>query len=299
MARPQTAQRTAMTPATPTTPIEIETASGELFAVSFEDVRHFISPKATDAECKIFLETCRAYHLNPFTKEAYLIHYDNKNDETPATIVLGKNCYLQMAERHPAFDGFEAGIVVYSEGQIVDREGSILYDGETLLGGWAKVYRKDRTRPGYDEVKFDEYNTGKSMWAAKPATMIRKVALVHALREAFPSTFGLLYDESEIEVVAEGTAREVEEPPSCRAAHAGHPHRPSPWSRSPQQRLSPKRQNRPRTMMTRSRRGRLFDYSHPHRREGIGHPQVGRVHETHREQESLCADHQSAQREAA
>ena len=117
-----------------------------------------------------------------------------------------------MAERHPAFDGFEAGIVVYSEGQIVDREGSILYDGETLLGGWAKVYRKDRTRPGYDEVKFDEYNTGKSMWAAKPATMIRKVALVHALREAFPSTFGLLYDESEIEVVAEGTAREVEEP---------------------------------------------------------------------------------------
>ena len=69
---------------------------------------------------------------------------------------------------HPAFDGFEAGIVVYSEGQIVDREGSILYDGETLLGGWAKVYRKDRTRPGYDEVKLDEYNTGKSLWASKP-----------------------------------------------------------------------------------------------------------------------------------
>ena len=101
MARPQTAQRTAMTPATPTTPIEIETASGELFTVSFEDVRHFISPKATDAECKIFLETCRAYHLNPFTKEAYLIHYDNKNDETPATIVLGKNCYLQMQSVTP------------------------------------------------------------------------------------------------------------------------------------------------------------------------------------------------------
>ena len=126
MARPQTTQRTALTPATPTVPVEIETSSGETFTVSFEDVRHFISPKATDAECKIFLETCRAYHLNPFTKEAYLIHYDNKSDDTPATIVLGKNCYLQMAERHPAYDGFEAGIVVYSDGQIVDREGSIL-----------------------------------------------------------------------------------------------------------------------------------------------------------------------------
>ena len=229
MARPQTAQRTAMTPATPTTPIEIETASGELFTVSFEDVRHFISPKATDAECKIFLETCRAYHLNPFTKEAYLIHYDNKSDDTHATIVLGKNCYLQMAERHPAFDGFEAGIVVYSEGQIVDREGSILYDGETLLGGWAKVYRKDRTRPGYDEVKLDEYNTGKSLWASKPATMIRKVALVHALRETFPSTFGLLYDESEINVVAEGSAREVEEPAQlpCRTRRPAAPTKPA------------------------------------------------------------------------
>lgn len=40
--------------------------------------------------------------------------------------------------------------------------------------------------------------------------MIRKVALVHALREAFPSTFGSLYDESEVRVDAESTAREVE-----------------------------------------------------------------------------------------
>ena len=41
--------------------------------------------------------------------------------------------------------------------------------------------------------------------------MIRKVALVHALREAFPSTFGALYDESEVRVDAESTAREVSE----------------------------------------------------------------------------------------
>lgn len=40
--------------------------------------------------------------------------------------------------------------------------------------------------------------------------MIRKVALVHALREAFPSTFGSLYDESEVRVDTESTAREVE-----------------------------------------------------------------------------------------
>ena len=204
----ETADQQALVPGKP---VEIEAADGQRFTVSFEDVRHFISLKATDAECKIFLETCRAYHLNPFTKEAYLIHYDNKSDETPATIVLGKSCYMQMAERHPAFDGFEAGVIVLSDGGIESREGSLVYDGEELLGGWARVYRKDRSRPSYEEVKLGEYNTGKSQWGVRPATMIRKVALVHALREAFPSTYGGLYDESEVAVDAESTARELDD----------------------------------------------------------------------------------------
>ena len=117
-----------------------------------------------------------------------------------------------MAERHPAFDGFEAGIIVFEKetGMLEKREGSIVYDGEELIGGWAKVYRKDRTRPSYEEVKLTEYDTGKSLWKGKKATMIRKVALVHALREAFPSTFGALYDESEVRFDAESTARELE-----------------------------------------------------------------------------------------
>lgn len=207
---------TALQAASPSVPVEITAADGQHMVVSFADVRNFICPKATDAECKIFLETCKQYKLNPFTKEAYLIHYDNKNEDTASTIVLGKNCYMQMAERNPNFDGFEAGVIVLTaDGQLLNREGSIVYDGdgdETLLGGWAKVYRKDRTRASYEEAKLTEYDTGKSLWNGKKATMIRKVALVHALREAFPSTFGALYDESEVSVHvdAEGTAREVD-----------------------------------------------------------------------------------------
>lgn len=220
---------TAMQAASPSVPVEITGADGQHFTVSFGDVRNFICPKATDAECKIFLETCKQYHLNPFTKEAYLIHYDNKNDDTASTIVLGKNCYLQMAERHPNYDGFEAGVIVRDTavGEVIHREGSIVFDGEELLGGWAKVYRKDRTRSGYEEVKLSEYDTGKSLWNGKKATMIRKVALVHAMREAFPSTFGALYDESEVRVDAESTAREVppEELPVLDPFAGSHRHR--------------------------------------------------------------------------
>lgn len=207
-----------LVPSSAVSPTEIITMDGQHLTVSFEDVRNVICPKATDAECKIFLETCRQYKLNPFTKEAYLIHYDNNSDATASSIVLGKACYMQMAERHPQYDGFEAGVIVMANGQLFNREGAIVYEGEALLGGWAKVYRKDRSRPSYSEVKFSEYDTGKSLWKAKPATMIRKVALVQALREAFPTTFGTLYDESEISihVDAEGEARELDDEPPYR-----------------------------------------------------------------------------------
>lgn len=204
-------QNEAMKPAVSSAPVEIEAMDGQRMTVTFDDVRNFICKEATIAECRIFLETCKQYHLNPFTKEAYLIHYDNKNGDTASTIVLGKTCYMKMAEAHPQYDGFEAGVIVMDEaaGELIHREGSIVYQGETLVGGWAKTYRKDRSRPFYEEVNFSEYDTKKSLWVTKPATMIRKVALVHTLREAFPATFGGLIDESEVPVDAEADFREL------------------------------------------------------------------------------------------
>lgn len=212
-------QNEAMQPAVSSAPVEIEAMDGQRMTVTFDDVRNFICKEATIAECRIFLETCKQYHLNPFTKEAYLIHYDNKNGDTASTIVLGKTCYMKMAEAHPQYDGFEAGIIVMDEaaGELIHREGSIVYQGEALVGGWAKTYRKDRSRPFYEEVNFSEYDTKKSLWVTKPATMIRKVALVHTLREAFPATFGGLIDESEVPVDAEADFREL----SAEEAAAG------------------------------------------------------------------------------
>jgi phage recombination protein Bet len=204
-------QNEAMQPVASSDPVEIEAMDGQRMTVTFDDVRNFICKEATIAECRIFLETCKQYHLNPFTKEAYLIHYDNKNGDTASTIVLGKTCYMKMAEAHPQYDGFEAGLILQDDvaGEIYHREGSIIYTGETLLGGWAKTYRKDRSRPFYEEVSFSEYDTKKSLWVTKPATMIRKVALVHTLREAFPATFGGLIDESEVPVEVEAGFREL------------------------------------------------------------------------------------------
>ena len=54
-------------------------------------------------------------------------------------------------------------------------------------------------------VQFDEYVQMKngeptSNWKAKPGTMIRKVALTQALREAFPEDLGSMYAPEEMGV---------------------------------------------------------------------------------------------------
>ena len=77
---------------------------------------------------------------------------------------------------------------------------------EKLVGGWAKVFIKGK-EPEYQSVSFDEYAGRKkdgslnSQWAKKPGTMIRKVAVVQALREAFPDRFQGLYASEEMATV--------------------------------------------------------------------------------------------------
>ena len=157
----------------------------------------------TPQEFMAFAALCKNYGLNPFIREAYMIKYGNQ----PATIVTGKDVFTKRAYRHPKFQGFQAGITVQNQqGQRLKRKGSAIYEGETVIGGWAEVYLADYQVPIYDEVSFDEYAVRKKdgalnkTWSSKPGTMIRKVALVHALREAFPEEFNGMYDQSEMGV---------------------------------------------------------------------------------------------------
>lgn len=165
--------------------------------LTLETIKKYLCPEATDQEAYIFLQLCRSAGLNPFRREAYLIKYSGK----PATMVVGKEAFTKKAERHPAFDGCQAGIIVLNrDGQIERRDGTFKLRDEQLLGGWAKVYRKDRSHPFVAEVSIEEYQKNTPSWQQMPATMIRKVALVQALREAFPSDLGGLYDEAEVAV---------------------------------------------------------------------------------------------------
>lgn len=154
-------------------------------------------------EFKLFTELCKVRKLNPFLKEAYCIKYGNN----PAQIVVGKDAVLKRAVLNPSFDGIESGVIVQNinTGDIIERAGTFyLRDSERLVGGWAKVYRKDWTHPTYCSVAFDEVAQKKkdgylnTQWATKGGTMVEKVAKVRALRETFVEDLGGMYEADEM-----------------------------------------------------------------------------------------------------
>lgn len=200
--------------------------NGQMVKISPSLIKKYLvngNGQVTDQEVMMFLSMCKFQRLNPFLREAYLIKYGSQ----PATIVTGKEAFMKRAMRNPNYAGHDAGVVIVNDetGVMENRVGTIVLNGETLVGGWAKVYVKGWTLPLTVTVSFDEYclkKDGKpaSNWAVKPATMIRKVALVQALRDAFPEDLGGMYtaeESTDAEIPLDITPDEISEPVEASA----------------------------------------------------------------------------------
>ena len=197
-------------------------------------IRKYLDPqgKASGEELAYFIAQAKAQNLNPFTKEIYFIKYGNQ----PAQVVTAKSAFEKKADSHPQFDGKEAGVIYLQDGEVKYSRGAFIPKGAEIFGGWAKVYRKDRTYPTETEVSFEEYDNskirakikeltqqgkditypvmgsygkpiGENNWDTMPCVMIRKVALVSAYREAFPAELGSNYEADEIKL--DNTPRDV------------------------------------------------------------------------------------------
>lgn len=178
---------------------------GREIRLTFETVKRYLvngdTTKISDEEVVLFMKLCESQKLNPFRKDAYLIKYGDE----PATIVVSKDVFIRRAQKSGLCNGWRAGIVVkHDNGSIEFREGTLLLDNEQLVGGWAEVYRKDWQVPLRITVSLSEYlrrrKDGQPMrsWQQMPATMIRKVALEQALREAFMEELQGLYGIEEM-----------------------------------------------------------------------------------------------------
>ena len=179
--------------------LEYTMADGQVLTA--DTVRNYLvsgNGNVTDQEVVMFIELCKAQHLNPFIREAYLIKFSN----SPANIVVGKDVFVKRAYRNPDYEGMRAGIVVVDKtGDVKEREGSLKAPGETLIGGWCEVYIKNKKHPIKSIVSLEEYSKAQSTWKSMPMVMIRKVAMVTALREAFPEDLQGMYDASEMQNV--------------------------------------------------------------------------------------------------
>jgi len=200
---------------------DLATIKTELPALTFNDVKQFICPGATDNEAGLFLQVCKAEDLNPFKKEIYLVKYSVTD---PASIVIAIDAFIKAAENNPEYDGCESGIILNQKDKLEDkleyRPGIMLLDSEEtlLVGGWARVYRKDRTHPTYTAVGIKEYQKKTKegnltkFWKSMPATMIAKVAKKQAFKEAFPNRYANISTDIDLDVPFEIKMPSVDTP---------------------------------------------------------------------------------------
>ena len=187
-------------------------------APTVENLRTFLKvPEGKkDNELMLDLEIARQRGLNPFTGEMYYAQ-----DGRLAVTKSGEGI---LASRNPNFAPPTTGLVVLTkDGELVERKGAIKLPTDKILGAWSKVeslnYESsvslyeyyngayvidencDKVLDALGKEKRKTRSDGKPMgmnvWDSKPATMIRKVALTHALRECFPQVYSGVYDESE------------------------------------------------------------------------------------------------------
>ena len=187
--------------------------AGQEVKLSYSIVRKYLTKgnaDVTDQELVQFISVCKFNKLNPFLNEAYLIKFKSARGDGNAQMIVSKEALFKRAEACEQYDGIEAGIIVLRGDNVVELEGCFRQAKDVLLGGWAKVYRKDRRMPTVSKVNLSEYDKGNSIWNEKKATMICKIAKVQALREAFPSQLGAMYAKEETSAL-EQQAKQVKD----------------------------------------------------------------------------------------
>lgn len=198
---------------------------GQPIRLSLDLVRRWLMPPTkqgkhpSDEDVMKFMMLCKTRELNPWVGDAFCVGYDG-NDGPEFNLITSVQALFKRADAHPEYNGIESGIIVKTkEAAIEQRVGDWFDDGEKLLGGWARVWRKDRERPFEERIKLATFNKGRSVWKSDPEGMISKCAEAGALRKAFPTQLGGLYLREEFDRTRtiDSTAHEVDKPATEKA----------------------------------------------------------------------------------
>lgn len=117
-----------------------------------EAIKRTVAKDCTPAEFVMFMELAARYHLDPFAKHIWAA---KMGDNKPVAILVGRDGYLAIAERHPAYQGMDSDVVRDGDTFKLQRtpHPEVVHEyGEqrgAILGAWAMVYRTDRIVPTY------------------------------------------------------------------------------------------------------------------------------------------------------
>lgn len=168
-------------------------------------LRHFAKPTKrgfmpTEAQAEKFVMLCKTRGLNPYVGDAFIVGYDTE-DGPEFNLITAHQALLKRAEAHAQFAGMHSGVIVRRPveggGETIEYEGKYVEPGDTLVGAWAKVKRRDRDEPKFSRVALTAFNKGFGRWKNDTAGMIVKCAQADALRESFPNELGGLHVEEE------------------------------------------------------------------------------------------------------
>lgn len=189
---------------------QLTTPNGTGMVLAFNDeqkqlIKDTVAKGASDNELALFLHLAQTYGLDPFAKEIFCMKYGNQ----AATIITGRDGYLKIANGRAEMDGIQSDSVCENDTLTKNNDGTVEHTYGTpvrgaLIGAYAMVFRKDRSRPAYFYAPMADYFAGTNpTWKKYPTAMIIKVAEACALKRAF-SISGLVTQE-EMDVSAEST----------------------------------------------------------------------------------------------
>lgn len=168
---------------------------------TLQTLKDTVAQGATDSELSMFLTLAGTYKLDPFARQIYFMKAGDK-----PTIITGRDGYLAIAQRDPAFEGLLSGTVHENDQFEIDTmDGKVIHkpnlkDSGQIVGAWAIAYHKTR-KPAPVYVKFSEYKKAErdkwdklTPWGQYPSSMIEKVAEARALKRQFGIS-GLVTEE--------------------------------------------------------------------------------------------------------